>query len=175
MSVSAVVGVGSDLVGAIGGLFGGGLGDCEKYVQRAGQAAANVSASQARQAWDVVGHDKARRILDWPPQSHFCATDNTPLACSGDWKGGDFIAREYRQRGLSLEDGARVLRAAGVPTDQGCSEMMQLAKIVLSKWNPPADPVLSSSGSGGGGGLGISTPALVALGALGVVLIVGRG
>lgn len=181
MSAGAIIGgalsLGSEIFGG-----GGGLRPCEKQAQEGGKQASNVSASTARQAWDAIGHETAREILQFPPQSTFCETGKIDIACSGG-----FDTDAWRQaNGESLKGpAARVLRVAGVSgvDAEGCSEVIQVAKIVLGKWRPSeagGSRASGTSGGGGGGGaaaagpLGIPTPVLVGGAVLGAVLLSGR-
>lgn len=131
ISLDSALSFGEEVVDTIGG--GGGPRPCVKQAKRGAKQARSVSPSRARQAMRAVGEEGARRILNFPPQSAFCETsDEISIACSGG-----FDVERYKQAG---GDGVKrlagqVLEAAGVTAVDvsGCSEAIQVAKIVLNR------------------------------------------
>lgn len=157
MPAAAVAGtaasaVGEQLLGGVGDLFGsifsGGPKPCEEYVARAAKQVQRVTEGDARRAWKAVGSSTARAILQFPPLSQFCETDNVSIACSSDldesaWRS----AGGFRLRGSAT----KVLRAVGVEVHSGCTkEQMELARVVLSKWSPSSADGGSSAPTLGG-------------------------
>lgn len=160
MSVGSIALGGIELLSGLG-VFGGGPQPCEEYAASAMRAIQGVSTDQARRAWQAIGTSTAEEILAFPALGTFCSTDNMPVACSEN----DFQEERWRQAGgFRLRDhAATALRAAGVPTRDGCTkEHIELAKPLLRKGRPPPTTQANvASGGGGVGGIGLTVGVLV--------------
>lgn len=146
---SSVIESGGDVLEEIGGVFGIGGGDlrpCEKYAKRAAQQAKQLSSREAKRAVNAIGSQKAQGIASFPAQSTFCSTGSVSIACEGAFDGKKFD-QALADAGIRLKDAQRLLSAAGVETDPGCSEMVQVAKIVVQRATGGTIPTVSTGGA----------------------------